>query len=181
MPVLGAEAVGEAHGIDDVDKEYAHLLALTLESATRGEDLLGEVARRIGACIARRRWRATVQRERLATGVAKPLALWLERRAAWAGDHAVERGAARAAEAGPFARLVLAVRAPHAWDSAVKIARPSRLPTTDCARGYAESRWSDKRLRRKSRARCTRALTASRPTRFWMNHGLAGFDMPSTS
>ncbi len=63
MPVFGVDAVGEAHRIDHIDKEDAHLLALPFESATRGEDLLGEVARGIGTCIARRRRRAAARRE----------------------------------------------------------------------------------------------------------------------
>ena len=123
MPFLGIEAFGESHGIDQVSKEHAHLLALAFEGIAGGEDLVGEVSRGIGACVARRHWRADGRRERLAAGIAKLLAPRVEGRAARAGDAALERGPARPTEAREFAGLVPAVRAPHAWDSAVKIAR----------------------------------------------------------
>src|SRR5206468_11722721 len=103
----------EAHRFDHVDKEDAHLLALAFESATRRQDLLGEMARSVGTRVARSRRRAA----------------------------AVERGPTCPAEACPFARLVLTVWTPHASDSAVKIARPSGPSTPARSGDYADSKW----------------------------------------
>ena len=45
MPLLGVEAFGEAHGVDHVGEEHAHVLALSFERAARGEDLLDKMPR----------------------------------------------------------------------------------------------------------------------------------------
>src|SRR5262249_797068 len=74
VPLFGAQLIGKSHGIDDVDEQDTHLLALTLERGPNGEYLLGEVTWRVGARIARLRSRAGGRRERLAAGVAKLLA-----------------------------------------------------------------------------------------------------------
>src|SRR5580765_1793051 len=121
MPLLGVEAFGESHGVDHVGEEHAHVLALSFERAAGGEDLLDKMPRGVGAGVTRRHRRAGTRRERRAAGVAELLARRIEGPAAPAG-HAVERGAALAAEAGVFAVLVPAVGAPHARESAVRIA-----------------------------------------------------------
>ena len=53
VDVLGVETLGERGEAGDVDEEDGDLLALALEGALRGEDLLGEVAR--GIRLGRRR------------------------------------------------------------------------------------------------------------------------------
>src|SRR5580765_4826531 len=128
MPLLGVEAFGESHGVDHVGEEHAHVLALSFERAAGGEDLLDKMPRGVGAGVTRRHRRAGTRRERRAAGVAELLARRIEGPAAPAG-HAVERGAALAAEAGVFAVLVPAVGAPHARESSVRIAsRPAASP-----------------------------------------------------
>jgi hypothetical protein len=136
--------------------------------APGGEDLFGDVPRGVGARIARRRGRAVARRERRAAGIAKLLARRVQGRAARAGDAALERGPARPTEARAVACLVPAVRAPHSWSSAVKIARPAASGVGEDGLGtpYADSRCSDRCLRTKSRERCTRSFTtASRAPR----------------
>ena len=55
MPLLGVDLLGEIHRALHVGEEDGHLLALAFEGAARGEDLLGEMLRRVGAWIG---WRA---------------------------------------------------------------------------------------------------------------------------
>ena len=49
MDFLGVEAGREGREPGDVHEEHRHLLALALERAGGGEDLLGQVLRRVGA------------------------------------------------------------------------------------------------------------------------------------
>jgi hypothetical protein len=51
VPHLGIDLLREIHRPLQVGEEYSHLLSLALERATRREDLLGEVLRRIGAGV----------------------------------------------------------------------------------------------------------------------------------
>src|SRR4029453_5242737 len=110
-----------------------------------GENLLDEVPGSIGVYLARRR--SDAHRERRAAGIAKLLAPRIEGRTARA-DQAFERGPALATEASTFAVLVLAVRAPHSRDSAVRIASRGAVavlePYTTGA-DLARTRNSDKR------------------------------------
>src|SRR5205823_14765288 len=48
VPLFGIDLRGEIHGALHVREEDRHLLALPFEGAAGGEDLLGEVLRRIG-------------------------------------------------------------------------------------------------------------------------------------
>ena len=51
VPLLGVDLLGELHGPLHVGEQHRHLLALTFESGARGQDLLGEVFRRVGARV----------------------------------------------------------------------------------------------------------------------------------
>ena len=44
---VGAEALGEGGGAHEIAEEHGHRLALALQHRVRGEDLVGEVARRV--------------------------------------------------------------------------------------------------------------------------------------
>src|SRR5881397_1422752 len=68
MPFLGIDALGELHRARDVGEEDGDRLALALERALGGEDLLDEVARRVGARLGGGRRR----RQARAAGVAEP-------------------------------------------------------------------------------------------------------------
>ena len=73
MPFLGIDALGELHRAHDVGEEDGDQLALALERAPRGEDLLDEMPRRVGARLGgdrrRREVRATIVAEPRAGGV----------------------------------------------------------------------------------------------------------------
>src|SRR5882672_6029942 len=68
MPLLGIDAFGELHRARDVGEEDGDGLALALERALGGEDLLDEVARRVGARLGSGRRR----RQTCAAVVAEP-------------------------------------------------------------------------------------------------------------
>jgi hypothetical protein len=51
MSLFGIDLVGEVHRAFHVGEEHRHLFPLAFEGAARGEDLLGEVLRGIGARI----------------------------------------------------------------------------------------------------------------------------------
>src|SRR5262245_52679837 len=82
MPLLGIDALGELHRAHDVGEEDGDQLALAPERAPRRQDLLDEMARGVGARLARDRRR----REGCATLVAKPRAGGVLVSARWA-DH----------------------------------------------------------------------------------------------
>src|SRR5262249_31507321 len=86
MPLFGVELLGQAHRVDNVHEQDTQVLSLTLERAPGGEDLLSEVARRVGAGVARHRRRAT---------------------------RTAQRCAAPGAESGGLVALVRAARTPH--------------------------------------------------------------------
>src|SRR5437773_4830320 len=73
MPLLGIDALGELHRARDISEEDGDRLALALERALGGEDLLDEVARRVGAGLGdgrgRRQTRAAVVAEPRPGGV----------------------------------------------------------------------------------------------------------------
>ena len=54
MPFLGVDPLRQLHRARDVREEHGDRLALALERALRGEDLLDEVARRVGTRLRRR-------------------------------------------------------------------------------------------------------------------------------
>src|SRR5262249_45843486 len=54
IPLLGIDLLAEVHRPFEICEEHRDLLALALESAARGEDLLGEMLRGVGARV---RWR----------------------------------------------------------------------------------------------------------------------------
>jgi hypothetical protein len=56
VPLFRIELLGEVHRALHVGEEDGHLLALALEGASRGEDLLGEVLGRVRARVAQRRF-----------------------------------------------------------------------------------------------------------------------------
>jgi hypothetical protein len=55
IPLLGIDALGQFHRARDVGEEHGDRLPLALEGALLGEDLLGEVARRVRARVGRGR------------------------------------------------------------------------------------------------------------------------------
>jgi len=122
--VLGVEALGESHGIDQVGKSTLTCLRSPSRAAAGGEDLFGDVPRGVSGAhrapsrARRRPARATHRRNRKTSGPAGsgPRS---------AGRRCCSRSEARTpTEARAVACLVPAVRAPHSWSSAVKIARP---------------------------------------------------------
>ena len=113
MPLLGVKALGEAHGIGQVGEEHADLLALSLEGAPGGEDLVDEVPWGVSPRVARRRPRRGGRRERRAAGITELLARRVDGSAARAGQTGVEGGPALATEAGAVARLVPATWTLH--------------------------------------------------------------------
>jgi hypothetical protein len=54
VPCLGVDALGEVHGALQVHEQHRHQLALALEGALGGEDLVGEVLGRVLARVLRR-------------------------------------------------------------------------------------------------------------------------------
>src|SRR6185503_10490215 len=66
MPFLGIDALGELHRARDVGEEDGDWLALALERALGGEDLLHEVARRVGARLGGGRRRRQARPARVA-------------------------------------------------------------------------------------------------------------------
>jgi hypothetical protein len=70
VPFFRIELLGQFHRAFHVGEEHGHLLALAFEGRARGEDLLGEVSRGVGARIGFRRARF-VRGERLAAGAAE--------------------------------------------------------------------------------------------------------------
>src|SRR5437660_11062870 len=73
MPLLGIDALGELHRARDVGEEDGDRLALALERALGGEDLLDEVARRVGARLGGGRR----HRQACAAAVAEPRPGWV--------------------------------------------------------------------------------------------------------
>src|SRR5262245_47004516 len=57
-PALGIELLGQLHRALHIGEEDGHLLPLALESGTGGEDLLGEMPRRVRVGVAGRRRRS---------------------------------------------------------------------------------------------------------------------------
>src|SRR5262249_28286198 len=116
VPLLEIEALREVHGALDVGEEDGDLLSLTLEGGLRGEDLLSQVLRGVGAGISvdlvrrRRRQRMPARRAELgrrADGVAAARA---------AAGH---RRPTLLAELRGRAVLVLATSTPHCKGSGV--------------------------------------------------------------
>jgi hypothetical protein len=111
---LGAQAFGQGRGVGDVAEEHGDLLALALEGAAQGEDLVGQMLGRVGlgARERPRRRRGGERRGALAT----ESAVRRIRRAAGAtgGD---QGGRALPAESRASGIVVLASGALHARDS----------------------------------------------------------------
>src|SRR5262245_10462508 len=93
VPFLGIDLLGEVHRALYVSEEGGDLLPLTLERASRREDLLGEMLRGIGARIRRRSWlrgrserlpALTAELDRRSVFEAAARALELQRRSALA-------------------------------------------------------------------------------------------------
>jgi hypothetical protein len=72
VPILGVDLLGEVHRALHVGKEHRYLLALALEGASRGQDLLGEMLRRVCAGVACRRRRGHSVAARLGCRVFRP-------------------------------------------------------------------------------------------------------------
>jgi len=84
MPLLGIDALGELHRARDVGEEDGDRLSLALERALGGEDLLDEVARRVGAGLGDGRRR----RQTRAASVAEPRLGGVVVSARWAAHRA---------------------------------------------------------------------------------------------
>ena len=106
--LLGIALDEQLHRALEIGEEHRDLLALALQRAPGGEDLLGEVLRRIDA---RRAPDHRPTAEPLPTAATEPTARWVEV-AAGCACH-LEPGAATIAEARPGGIHVLARRASH--------------------------------------------------------------------
>src|SRR5262249_16107799 len=105
-----------------VGEEHGHMLARTFEGTTGGENLLDEMSRGVGPCVARGRPRAGEPRERRAAVIAYHGAGRLEDAPAAAGAAVPERGPACLTGVGTLADGVLAVMTSHPMDPVVRIA-----------------------------------------------------------
>ena len=110
VDLLGVEALGQRGEAGDVHEEHRHLFALALERAARGEDLLGQVLRRVGPGRGELIG-GGARRKRPAALVAEPVARRVRRLADRA--HHLEARAAAAAEAGVSGVRLAAARTGH--------------------------------------------------------------------
>jgi hypothetical protein len=127
---------GEARDVHEVDR---HLLPLSGERRGRGEDLGGEMTRRVGAGRSRQRDSRRRRGERIATAATEVLARGVRESARRA--RAGQRGSALRAE--PPARPILVV----ALDAARRIGGEGSFhghpDSSDPAAGYGEAGWRD--------------------------------------
>ena len=130
---FGIDLLGEIHRALHVGEEDGHLLALALEGAAGGQDLLDEVRRRGGS-----RWRrarpTTTSAQRGAAAPAEFLARLHGRPARWTG--ATQAAAALGAEAAIGA---VALTAQRTWDFRLRF---HRWPRDDAAAGACRQGWA---------------------------------------
>ena len=112
---VGPQPFGQRGGPDQVAEEHGDRLALALQCRARGEDALGEVARRVGIGGVRRRHGGPRGLDRAAAGRTEARALRELDAARGTGDR--QAGAARDAEARPDGIVVTAATALHACRS----------------------------------------------------------------
>src|SRR5439155_9743698 len=111
VPLLGVDLLGQLHRAFHVGEEDRHLLPLAFEGGARGEDLLGEVRRRVGAGGTLCRTRGLSQA--LAAAVAELLARRIRLAAAGARRVEEQTRAALATEAGTVGIRVVTAGAFH--------------------------------------------------------------------
>ena len=112
MPVFGVDRLGELHRALHVGEEHRHLLALAFERAARGEDLLDQMLRRVGAGLGGRGVLGATS-QRLAAAVAELLCPWAFPATRGTGGGLRERRTALAAEPRVLRIFVAAGRAGH--------------------------------------------------------------------
>jgi hypothetical protein len=123
LPRLLRIAVGqELHGALEVGEEHRDLFTLTFEPGLRGEDLVGEVLRRVALGRGETLLRIGLRRGRLAALVAEPGARRQPVPARRASQ--TQTGAASEAEVGLARVLVLAPGALHAGKPPIEAAAP---------------------------------------------------------
>ena len=135
---LRPQPFGQRGGADQVAEEHGDRLALAFQRRARGEDPLGEVARRVGIGGVRRRHGGPRGLDRAAAGRTEARALRELDAARGTGDR--QAGAARDAEARPDGIVVTAATALHAcWSGGSDGA--SRSQSSDAAgAGQASAR-----------------------------------------
>src|SRR5262245_16930335 len=125
----------------DVGKEHRHLLALAFKGSLRGENLLGDVFRRVQIG----RWGLTRRSARLEASATLPTEL-LSGRIAGTTFPAQDRvaGAAFAAEFHLDGVFVTALRAPHRSASEQQGVRKRQEPSGTCKGQQGKCRLSDR-------------------------------------
>src|SRR5262249_43153193 len=109
---LGPESFGDLHRVDHVGEEHGDLLPLALQRTTGDEDLLDQVARRVGPRLARTVARPT-PRKRLTARIAEPLPRPVQAGTVATGDHTPARPPGLPSDAPALPVLVSAGGTPH--------------------------------------------------------------------